>query len=287
MSFYYYPRSSPRSVKGGIRSQSGGRAKNWWAGRWNAVLEGFGMGARLGRGRSYAHHGQVVSIDVSRGVVTAKVQGSRRQPYLVNIGISKLSPSEWKQLAAELIERPVMAAELLAGRMPENIEDLFTSAGLSLFPRRGGDLNTVCNCPDWANPCKHIAAVYILLGEEFDRDPFVIFKMRGSSREDLLEMAGIRQEFSRGKTKKADPPQPLSADPAEFWGREGAEAADSSGNAEIPAMAAALPKRLGGFPFWRGGDDFVPAMEAVYRAASLTGMDAFLGDGLGGQAKKD
>lgn len=287
MSFYYYTPSTPLPVKGGIRSQSGrGREKSWWAERWMAVLEGFGMGPRLDRGRSYARRGQVVSVDVGSGAVTAKVQGSRRQPYLVSIGVRQLSPSEWERLAAELVGRPAMAAELLAGRMPRNIEDLFTSAGLSLFPGQSGDMNTVCNCPDWANPCKHIAAVYILLGEEFDRDPFVIFKMRGSGREDILKMAGLQRESGRGKARTTEPPQPLPADPAEFWGRPGAGAPEPSGTAEIPAMAAALPKRLGGFPFWRGEEDFVPAMEEAYRAASPEGMDAFLGEDPGSQGGK-
>ena len=287
MSFYYYTPSTPRPVKGGIRSQSGRKEKSWWAERWMAVLEGFGMGARLDRGRSYARRGQVVSVDVGRGAVTAKVQGSRRQPYLVSIGVRQLSPSEWKRLAAELVGRPAMAAELLAGRMPRNIEELFASAGLSLFPGQSGDMNTVCNCPDWANPCKHIAAVYILLGEEFDRDPFVIFKMRGSGRDSILEMAGLQREPGSEKAMPAEPPQPLPADPAEFWGGAGAASPDAAGTAEIPAMAAALPKRLGGFPFWRGGEDFVPAMEEAYRAASPAGMDAFLGEGLGSQGEKD
>ncbi|MCE2508648.1 MAG: SWIM zinc finger family protein [Nitrosopumilaceae archaeon] len=279
MSFYYYTPSTPRPVKGGIRSQSGrGREKSWWAERWMAVLDGFGMGARLDRGRSYARRGQVVSVDVGRGAVTAKVQGSRRQPYLVSIGVRQLSPSEWERLAAELVGRPAMAAELLAGRMPKNIEELFASAGLSLFPGRSGDMNTVCNCPDWANPCKHIAAVYILLGEEFDRDPFVIFKMRGSGRDGILEMAGLHLEPEGEKAMPAEPPQPLPADPAEFWGGAGSGAPEAAGTAEVPAMAAALPKRLGGFPFWRGGEDFMSAMEGAYQAASPAGMGAFLGE---------
>ena len=243
------------------------------------------MGARLARGRSYARRGQVISVDVDRGAVTAKVQGSRRQPYLVSIGIKQLSPPEWERLAAELVSKPAMAAELLAGRMPKNIEELFESAGLSLFPGRSGDMNTVCNCPDWANPCKHIAAVYILLGEEFNRDPFVIFKLRGSGREQILEMAGLQKSGS--KVIPAEPPQPLPTEPVRFWGRAEADTPDMVGSAEVPAMAAVLPKRLGSFPFWRGEEDFVPAMEAVYKAASPAGMSAFLGEARGRQELKN
>ena len=285
--YYYYTPSTPRPVKGGIRSQSGGgRGTSWWAKRWMAILDGFGMGARLGRGRSYARQGQVLSIDVGRGAVTARVQGSRSQPYLVSIGVKQLSPSEWQSLTSEIVKRPAIATELLAGRMPKNIEEMFLSAGLSLFPDRNDDMNTVCNCPDWANPCKHIAAVYILLGEEFDRDPFVIFKMRGATREEILEMAGLREKSSDTKTRQTVSPQPLPADPAKFWGGSNTDAPYTAGTAEIPAMAAALPKRLGSFPFWRGEEDFIAALRDVYVAASQSGMAAFLGEGTGDDDSK-
>src|SRR2546423_7199486 len=82
--------------------------------------------------------------------------------------------------------------------MPQEIEQSFAAVGLSLFPEKLRDLETSCSCPDWSNPCKHIAAVYYLLGEEFDRDPFLIFKLRGMSREDLLESLG-----RIGRTKHA------------------------------------------------------------------------------------
>jgi hypothetical protein len=76
------------------------------------------------------------------------------------------------------------------GEMPQDIEQAFAKAGLSLFPARHNDLKTECSCPDWSNPCKHIAAVYYLLGEEFDRDPFLIFQLRGMSREEFLGILG-------------------------------------------------------------------------------------------------
>ena len=277
MSYYFFTPSRPLSVKGGIRSQSGRRKgePSWWAERWMDVLNGFNMGARLGRGRSYARQGQVMSIDVRKGEVTAQVQGSRSRPYDVTIKVKQLDGDEWKKVAAGLIARPSLAAKMLAGRMPRNIEDVFGAAGLSLFPGRVRDMATDCNCPDWANPCKHIAAVYILLGEEFERDPFLIFRMRGSGREEILDVMELRPESGKRSAIQPAIPEPLPADPKAFWGGD-----DESGDdmaSEIPAMDAALPKRLGSFPFWRGEDDFIPAMEEIYRTASPEGLDAFVG----------
>ena len=290
----YFRPSPPRQAKGGIKAQSrrGGFGDSWWARRWIEVLEGFDLGARLARGRSYARRGQVLSIDVDEGAVTARVQGSRARPYRVAIRVETLGDSDWKKLTTALFERPVFAAKLLAGHMPENVEDAFWDTGLSLFPDRSDDLETECSCPDWSNPCKHIAAVYLLLGEEFDRDPFLIFKLRGVEREELLSLAGreavgsssigadettIESRADQGTDQS--PTEPLPAEPAEFWGQETAEREEAAhGAARIPTVSASLPKRLGNFPFWRGRDGFIPALEEIYSRASPAGLDVFLGE---------
>ena len=108
----WYPKTTPRAVKGGIRSQSkrGSFGESWWAKRWIAVLESFQIGARLGRGRSYARRGQVVSIDVAKGKVTAKVQGSQAKPYAVKIAVKPLDVAQWKKVAGALSAEALFAA---------------------------------------------------------------------------------------------------------------------------------------------------------------------------------
>src|SRR3954454_913310 len=186
----FFQPSRPRKAKGGIKAQSkkGSFGTSWWAKRWIAVLESFNIGARLNRGRSYARKGQVMNVEVGEGTVKAKVQGSSSRPYRITIEIKALSASDWAKLAQALSTEAVFAAKLLAGEMPQEIEQVFTRSGLSLFPAKLRDLETDCSCPDWSNPCKHIAAVYYLLGEEFDRDPFLLFRLRGMSREELIEL---------------------------------------------------------------------------------------------------
>ena len=286
----YFESSRPRKARGGIKAQSrrGGFGQSWWASRWIEVLEGFDLGARLTRGRSYARRGQVLSIKVEEGAVTARVQGSRAQPYRVEIRVETLGGADWKKLTTALLERPVFAAKLLAGQMPESIEDAFEDVGLSLFPERSNDLETDCSCPDWSNPCKHVAAVYLLLGEEFDRDPFLIFKLRGAEREKLVGEVAAESSIGADETtigasaeQGADrlPPEPLPVDHAEFWGQENAEREeDVHGAARIPTVSAAVPKRLGRFPFWRGKESFLPALEEIYRRASPAGLEVFLGE---------
>jgi uncharacterized Zn finger protein len=289
---YRYPRPSrPRAVKGGIKAQSkrGTFGERWWAKRWITVLESFNIGARLNRGRSYARGGQVLSIAIDKGRVAAKVQGSRPQPYDITITLKPLAASDWQRLAEALSRQVIFAAKLLAGEMPQDIETVFDQAHVSLFPARHQDLATDCSCPDWSNPCKHIAAVYYLLGEEFDRDPFLLFTLRGMSREELVRLLGDtdaepssrkRRDSSTGPQaldEVALPPEPLAPDVAGFW--EGGDLpGDLYGDVRLPPVPATLPKRLGSFPFWRGEERFLEAMQSIYAQAAPHGLDLFLGE---------
>jgi uncharacterized Zn finger protein len=186
-------RSGPRRVSGGIRlrSTSGQSARNWWAQRWIRSMENVVDVNRLRRGRYYAQQGQVLSIDEDDGQIVAKVQGSRPKPYQVRISLKPFSEEEWANLLKVLSGKAIFSAELLNGHMPNNIEDAFAEAGVSLFPSRTGELLTDCTCPDWANPCKHVAATHYILGDRFDDDPFLIFRLRGYTQEQIIN--GLRK----------------------------------------------------------------------------------------------
>jgi uncharacterized Zn finger protein len=286
----YFPPSRPRVAKGGIKAQSkrGAFGESWWAKRWITVLESLDIGARLDRGRSYARRGQVLGITIDKGIVKAKVQGSRPSPYQVTIKLTVLSAADWQKLTTLFAQQALFTAKLLAGEMPQDIERAFKDAGLSLFPVKLKDLETECSCPDWSNPCKHIAAVYYLLGEEFDRDPFLIFKLRGMSREGLVELLGGGMQKARRGVKSPQsaihnpqevslPPEPLVAEVSDFWGGSSLPD-DLFGEVRVPPAPAALVKRLGSFPFWRGEERFLGAIEPVYTQASRHGLDIFLGE---------
>jgi uncharacterized Zn finger protein len=175
-------------VEGGLKARStrGAIGQTWWSGRFIAVLESIIVGGRLERGRNYARRGQVISLDVDPGMVSALVQGSRFQPYRVRVGLTAFGKPEWARLEGALAESAWYSAKLLAGEMPEDIEDVFGSVGLALFPTSSAELAMTCSCPDWQVPCKHIAAVFYLLAETFDGDPFAILAWRGRDREELL-----------------------------------------------------------------------------------------------------
>lgn len=191
----YYPPAPPKlpPPEHGIKVKKFGAT--WWGQRWLQALEKFGgvYSARLGRGRSYARQGRVHDLAVKEGEVTARVTGSRRTPYRVTLRLRPLPARVWDAAIKAMADRAVFAARLLAGEMPGEIDEAFRPRRASLFPERQADLATECTCPDWANPCKHVAAVHYVLGEAFDRDPFLLFALRGRSKAAVLEaLRGLR-----------------------------------------------------------------------------------------------
>ena len=282
--YRYYTPTKPREVKNGIKAKTkrGKFGDTWWSKRWISVLESFGWDNRLQRGRTYARKGQVIDLEIQKSKVISHVQGSRRKPYQVTVKMKQISDKNWEKVSDAMAEQAIFAAKLLAGDMPEDIEDAFEAARVSLFPSKS-DLDTDCSCPDWANPCKHIAAVYYLLGERFDEDPFLIFLLRGRSKEELMEMlrqrrAGTAQsaeesdeaEHARGlavsqSATKHEPPG-LAAD-SSFW--EFKEPMDEF-RVEInsPEVEVAILRRLGKPSFWRSRKQFSRLFGSTYEKAS-------------------
>lgn len=189
-----FPVSAPIRVDGGLATsrQRGAMADSWWSRRFVEVLESYGLGTRLQRGRRYARQGQVVSLDVSAGLLTAQVQGSRLTPYVVTVVVSSPTERQWRVVDAALRSRVGLAAHLLAGELPAELEDVFTQAKASLFPERWRDLKARCSCPDSANPCKHIAAVLYLFADRLDDDPWLLLEWRGRTKDDVLAALGLR-----------------------------------------------------------------------------------------------
>ncbi|PWH12655.1 MAG: hypothetical protein DDG60_12145 [Anaerolineae bacterium] len=266
MSWYGYQPTKPKKAKDGIKAQSqrGSFAKNWWAQRWIAALERLVDSGRLTRGRSYARSGQVLSIEESKGKIAARVQGSRPTPYKVTIQMTPLTDSEWEKVFDALSEQAIFTAQLLAGEMPQDIESAFEQAKVSLFPSKPADLQTDCSCPDYANPCKHVAATHYILGERFDQDPFLIFRLRGRTQEQV--MTALRQRRAgqaepAEEIEEAEAVTPLEAQLAGFW-EFSAPLESFSVSIRPPTIEMPLLKRLGEAAFVPP-----PGLESQLRAA--------------------
>ncbi len=243
------------------------------------MLESFGWSSRLERGRRYARGGQVLDFKLTPGKVTAHVQGSVSKPYSVIIEVKPLTGEAWAKAAGEMSQKAIFAAKLLAGEMPQNIEEAFKTVGVPLFPESSKDIRTDCSCPDSANPCKHIAAVYYILAEEFDRDPFMLFSLRGRTKEEitvLLHKNRIGDEKPQKEHEGMEKPGdvPLSAEG--FWG--GGELESFSVNISHPDVPAAIIKRLGTPQFWDSKEDFSKKMEKYYEEISRKAIETAYGE---------
>ncbi|MCK9406108.1 MAG: SWIM zinc finger family protein [Methanothrix sp.] len=278
----YYEPAKPKKVENGLKAKSkrGCIGETWWSKRWVKTLESFNMGARLTRGKSYARKGQVISIDVNPGIVRARVQGTGSEPYDVVIKLKPLSDAEWDKAASTMASKAVFAARLLGGEMPQNIEEAFSESGLSLFPSKGRDLKTDCSCPDWSNPCKHIAAVYYLLAEQFDCDPFLIFKLRGRSKEQIMEAMrkmrsaeGVEEQDGvlRSSQDAQQESRPLEECLDCYWQR-GGEIDLLEVNPRAPDVEGAVLKRLGQAPFYIAGVNLAALLSKAYEKAGKAAL---------------
>src|SRR5258708_5733771 len=263
--------------------------RTWWGQRFIAALEQFTDPARLGRGRSYASGGRILDYTLANGTVTAKVRGSinpyfgvYKEPiYRTTITIKAISSADWTKAIRHIASRADLITKLLMNEMPDTIEDAFSGLGLHLLPHSERDFVTDCSCPDWANPCKHIAGVYYLLASALDRDPFIMFELRGLSRDDLhaeLVRSPLGQILSSALKSEDVPLEPVESyytrpirETAEkgtthktFWtsAKRAPTPLATTSKASVPAL---LIKKQGDYPpFWHEDSSFIGVMEELY-----------------------
>jgi uncharacterized Zn finger protein len=205
----------------------------WWGKAWLEALEHRARldPNRLGRGRSYARRGSVLELTVDPGVVRASVQGSRVTPYDVTVKIRAFSDAEWDAVLDVVSAQIGRVAALLDGELPPEVVDDAQAAGLELLPD-AGEVRTDCNCPDFAVPCKHSAAVCYLIADALDDDPFELLLLRGRQKDELL--SALRSRRSGGGEPLAVKPRPSGVLAKAAFARE-------SGPVPIPPRPLSQP----------------------------------------------
>lgn len=273
----------------GIRMKKAGTT--WWGQRWIEALENVlrGDSGRLARGRTYARAGRTHDLVVKGGKVTAKVTGSRATPYQIAIELTELSPSAWKKAIDGLAKKAQFSAELLAGQMPQTIDEVFVDAGVSLFPKQRADLKTSCSCPDWGDPCKHVAATHYVLGEALDRDPFLLFELRGKTKAHVLDAlraarGGVGETPAKKPGKSRAPADATIEVPTVKLGKLKATEYDKPREPlptlrfgfDEPVAHGAVLRQLGAPTAWEGdaspADVLAPLVRAAAQAARRIAM---------------
>jgi uncharacterized Zn finger protein len=271
-------------------ARSGDLASTWWARRWMSTLDGFGWGGRLSRGRALARNGRVLDVEVAPGVIRARVQDTQPRPYRIEMLVEPFPDQVWDRVVGALARQAIYTAKLLAGDLPAEVVQLCESAEAPLFPGHPDDIVMRCSCPEWAVPCKHVAAVHYALSAELDRDPFLLFRLRGRTREELTAAlrtrrvsfgsAGAARIAAMAETTQAaetpvDTPAEASLDG--FW-RHDPELDGLHFDIRQPDVPGAMLRLLGPPPGWAGRDDLTALLQELYGVASASVRDAALAD---------
>jgi uncharacterized Zn finger protein len=164
-------------------------ARTWWGKSWNRNLERYAdYSNRIGRGKSYVRHGAVLDLKITGGRVTALVQGTRAKPYEVIINIAPVKKANWDQIRKQCQGELRSLPDLVAGKFPKELGEIFLAEGKGLFPTPK-EINFDCSCPDWASMCKHVAATLYGVGARLDEDPLLFFTLRQADTEELVAQA--------------------------------------------------------------------------------------------------
>jgi uncharacterized Zn finger protein len=273
-------------------------SKTWWGRKFIEALEEEGDSGRLSRGRSYARPGnpKIKHFEIQQDLVIAQIRGSvnpyfgvyKEPTYTITIEFEPISPARWTAAIALMATKASLVSRLMLNEMPDTIDDTFSVLGLNLLPRSSQDFQADCTCPDWGHPCKHIAGTYYLIAAALDRDPFLLFELRGLSRQDLLtELAKtpLGSALATELQRSTRPPQhsdsyytrPIattvqhSPSLRDYWHGE-RRLPDDIPPATVPPVAGIPIKKQGDRPpFWERDNSFIEAMETIYNQVRKKG----------------
>lgn len=189
-------------------------AKTWWGKAWNSNLERYAdYSNRIGRGRSYVRYGSVLDLKISKGNVESLVMGSSSKTYSVKIKISNLTKKKWAEIKEKSKDKIESLQELLDGKFPKNLGEIFAAKGEGLFPAPK-EIKLSCSCPDWAVMCKHVAAALYGVGARLDEKPELFFTLRGVKIDDIVSFAVKKRktELLDSATKRKKKPRVIKGD---------------------------------------------------------------------------
>lgn len=163
-------------------------AKTFWGKAWCDNLERYSDYAnRLPRGRTYVRNGSVVDLKIAPGSINAMVSGSSL--YSVELKVAPLAKVRWKSICEDCAGAIDSLVELLQGRFSKGVMERICRQDRGLFPSPS-EIKLSCSCPDWADMCKHVAAVLYGIGARFDRQPELLFRLREVDEKELIAQAG-------------------------------------------------------------------------------------------------
>jgi len=181
-------------------SRNGPIAKSFWGKAWCKHLEAFSdYEYRLPRGRSYVRNGAVVDLKIGPQIVTAMVNGA--ELYELSVNIDALDPEKWAAIKARCQGKIGSLVELLKGKLSDEMMSLVMDSEDGLFPKPQ-EIHFNCNCPDWADMCKHVAASLYGVGVRLDESPELLFKLRGVDHTELITLGSAVSDLTKPRASR-------------------------------------------------------------------------------------
>ncbi|MFC1659438.1 SWIM zinc finger family protein [Pseudomonadota bacterium] len=263
--------------------------RTWWGTKFMDALSNFMEEGRLKRGRSYSGENRLLSFDLNNTDIKARIRGNKnpyfgiyKEPrYNVSLSFTKIPQNKWPKIIDKISNNVGLMSKLILNEMPDNIEDVFLDFKENFLPLKPKDINSKCSCPDWENPCKHVAGVYFKVASLLDKDPFLMFQLRGISKSRLQDslrktelgkalISSFMKDEMEIKENNSFYTSPeiidfdQNIDLMKFW--NGSKIIDqplsNNHNETVPAI---LIKKQGDYPaFWHRDNSFITTMEEVY-----------------------
>lgn len=258
--------ASPRRVHGGVRASNADPSRapdHWSAARLLELLRRSAAPDALEEGSRYARLGQTRTFEITPGLVRSSVQGREARPYTVELRFAIIPAEHWERIELAMTEQARFAAALLAGQLPEGVEELFFPLGLRLAPAEPSEIGTRCTCASKSAWCKHLCCAVLLLAERLEHDPMLLFELRGLGAAQLLERVERRRAAvatatsATGLTPLYSPRSPGVSDEQapgidqctdSFW-NAGPALHEVDLPIEPPQVSHPLLRRLGATPF--------------------------------------
>jgi uncharacterized Zn finger protein len=254
--------------------------ETWWGSRWIQALRRLGRGWARSLANARSSTSGIRDLDISPGRIEAVVPGDNGDTYNLRIRLRTLPESTWQRVLRRLTRKALYAAKLLSGEMPRDIERVFAQSRASLFPRRRHEIDVSCTCGYLEHPCAHVAAAQYVLAEAFDRDPFLLFELRGRSREQVLavlrEIRGSRASLDRAGAAalldEDDDDAPFQPRP-EDYALAGDDLAALGFHIAAPDVTVGAIRAIGPPRSWPQPLPMLRAFVPIYRAASALALD--------------
>ncbi|MCL1079266.1 hypothetical protein D5R81_18555 [Parashewanella spongiae] len=275
--------------------------KTWWGLAFIDSLTQFIDSGRLQRGRAYRTDHRMLAFDLNKNTIKATIRGNinpyfgvtKEPKYIVTLSLKSIEKKRWTEIISQICQNPGWISKLMLNEIPANIEQAFGAN--SFLPTSFNDVTAKCSCPDYANPCKHIAGVYYRLADILDYDPMLLFQLKGLTTKELqtaLKKTELGQLFSEhldtqvnteiytskfkyspfiakkevnsNTNKTSNSALKSNHTVKTFWHMTDWPAKELE--VEQQTISAPLIKKQGDYPaFWHRNNSFVAAMEEIYQ----------------------